>query len=52
MLGAALAAFAILVAGWPAPAGAAAAHKKSKSPAASKLELAFGASLLRARGSR
>lgn len=50
MLGAALAAFAILVAGWPAPAAAAAAHKKSKKPAASKLELTFGASLLRAPG--
>ena len=50
MLGAALAAFAVLVASWPAPAGATAAHKKSKSPAASKLELAFGASLLRAPG--
>ena len=50
-LAAALAASAMLVAGWPAaPAAAApaAAHHKAKKPAASRLELTFGASLLRA----
>lgn len=46
-LGAALTAFAMLVAGWPAPA-AAAAHARAKKPAAGPLALTFGASLLRA----